>query len=73
MSLARFAFQACSYNHSDISPFRINHLRILKRAESDLCPGAWSPDYRFGRDCIQFDGSTGVVVGVIERRHVVSL
>jgi len=25
--LARFAFQACSFNHSDISPFRINHLR----------------------------------------------
>jgi hypothetical protein len=25
--LARFAFQACSFNHSDISPFRINDLR----------------------------------------------
>jgi hypothetical protein len=22
------AFQACSFNHSDISPFRINHLRV---------------------------------------------
>jgi len=29
MSLARFAFQACSFNHSDISPFRINHLRAV--------------------------------------------
>ena len=27
MSLGRFAFQACSFNHSDISPFRINDLR----------------------------------------------
>ena len=27
MLLARFAFQACSFNHSDISPFRINDLR----------------------------------------------
>jgi hypothetical protein len=27
MSLARFAFQACSIDHSDISPFRINGLR----------------------------------------------
>ena len=32
------AFQACSFNHSDISPFRINHLRIPNRAEGDLCP-----------------------------------
>ena len=29
MSLARFAFQACSIDHSDISPFRINHLRAV--------------------------------------------
>jgi hypothetical protein len=34
----RSAFQACSLNHSDISPFRINHLRTCDRAESDLCP-----------------------------------
>ena len=27
VSLARFAFQACSIDHSDISPFRINYLR----------------------------------------------
>ena len=26
--LQRSAFQACSFNHSDISPFRINHLRV---------------------------------------------
>jgi hypothetical protein len=36
--LQRTAFQACAFNHSAISPFRINHLRILDRAESDLCP-----------------------------------
>jgi hypothetical protein len=29
MWLARFAFQACSIDHSDISPFRINHLRVV--------------------------------------------
>ena len=38
MSVARFAFQACSFNHSDISPFRIKHLRAPDRAENDLCP-----------------------------------
>ena len=38
MSLREFAFQACSIDHSDISPFKINHLRIPDRAESDLCP-----------------------------------
>ena len=27
--LERFAFQACSFNHSDISPFRINKLRAV--------------------------------------------
>jgi hypothetical protein len=36
--LQRSAFQACSVDHSDISPFRINHLRIMDRAKSDLCP-----------------------------------
>ena len=36
--VARIAFQACAIDHSAISPFRINHLRILDRAESDLCP-----------------------------------
>ena len=30
MSLREFAFQACSFNHSDISPFRINHLRAAR-------------------------------------------
>ena len=29
MSVARFVFQACSFNHSDISPFRINKLRAV--------------------------------------------
>jgi hypothetical protein len=27
VSVARIALQACSFNHSDISPFRINQLR----------------------------------------------
>ena len=27
MSFASFVFQACSFNHSDISPFRVNDLR----------------------------------------------
>jgi hypothetical protein len=27
VSFTKFAFQACSCNHSDISPFRINGLR----------------------------------------------
>jgi hypothetical protein len=31
MSLARFAFQACSFNHSDTSPFRVNDLRAIGR------------------------------------------
>jgi hypothetical protein len=29
MSVGRFAFQACAFNHSAISPFRINDLRSL--------------------------------------------
>ena len=29
MQLAGFVFQACSIDHSDISPFRINHLRAV--------------------------------------------
>jgi len=33
VSVARIAFQACSFNHSDISPFRINALR--SRADRD--------------------------------------
>src|SRR5215216_5660243 len=37
MSLARFAFQACSLNHSDISPFRSNHLRSLLRGKNANC------------------------------------
>ena len=28
-----FAFQACSFNHSDISPFRINDLRAVRRSD----------------------------------------
>jgi len=37
MSLARFAFQACSFNHSDISPFRINDLRWFVNRDSADC------------------------------------
>jgi len=29
MSVTRFAFQACSIDHSDISPFRINKLQAV--------------------------------------------
>ena len=29
VSVAGFAFQACSIDHSDISPFRIKHLRVV--------------------------------------------
>ena len=29
VSVAGFVFQACSFNHSDISPFRINDLRAV--------------------------------------------
>ena len=38
MLLEEFAFQACSFNHSDISPFRINHLQLrLDRRNPELC------------------------------------
>ena len=29
--VARFAFQACSFSHSDISPFRIKGLRAVSK------------------------------------------
>ena len=32
--LAAMAFQACSFNHSDISPFRINGLRSIRQTLS---------------------------------------
>ena len=38
MSLARFAFQPCSFNHSDIFPFEINDLRAAATVVSgELC------------------------------------
>lgn len=37
VSLARFAFQACSIDHSDISPFRINNLRSLFERDLRVC------------------------------------
>ena len=33
MQLAGVVFQACSFNHSDISPFRINNLRTRIEAK----------------------------------------
>ncbi len=30
VSVARIAFQACSFNHSAISPFRVNDLRAVR-------------------------------------------
>jgi hypothetical protein len=36
--VAEIYFQACSFNHSDISPFRINDLRTLSRVKNDLGP-----------------------------------
>ena len=44
VSLASFAFQACAFNHSDISPFRINNLREI----------VWS---RSGRELFYRNGS----------------
>jgi hypothetical protein len=38
VSVAGFAFQACAFNHSAISPFRINHLQLrLNRQNPELC------------------------------------
>ena len=37
LSLARFAFQACSFNHSDISPFKINNLRSHSDRDTADC------------------------------------
>jgi hypothetical protein len=36
--LARFAFQACSIDHSDISPFRINDLRAVRNSVAQNAP-----------------------------------
>ena len=37
--LEQFAFQACSFNHSDISHFRINDLRVGFRGLSGTTAG----------------------------------
>jgi hypothetical protein len=37
VSVARIAFQACSFNHSDISPFRINSYEWLPKIIAELC------------------------------------
>jgi hypothetical protein len=49
VSVARLAFQACSFNHSDISPFRINNLRSLIERDS--------------RDCDQSSNGPGSLTG----------
>ena len=36
--MTRFAFQACSIDHSDISPFRINHLRAVWNSVAQNAP-----------------------------------
>jgi hypothetical protein len=38
MLVASFAFQACSIDHSDISPFRINHLRAVQNSVAQNPP-----------------------------------
>jgi hypothetical protein len=40
--LARFAFQACSFNHSDISPFRINELQEVWNSVAQNLPSRTS-------------------------------
>ena len=65
VSITQFAFQACSFNHSDISPFRFNKLQQLLELGYGDCdkssdvlrsltgsssiPG-WSPTPGFLRD-----------------------
>ena len=41
MLLARFVFQACSIDHSDISPFRINDLRAAWNRIAQNLPHAY--------------------------------
>ena len=38
MPLTDFDFQACSLNHSDISPFRINDLRAVRHSVAQNPP-----------------------------------
>ena len=38
LSAAGINFQACSFNHSDISPFRINHLRAVRNSVAQNPP-----------------------------------
>ena len=37
VSVTRIAFQACSFNHSDISPFRINNLQSCLKGNIGDC------------------------------------
>lgn len=60
-ALERLAFQACSIDHSDISPFRINHLRIQDLAESDLCPGLCPNPVGISIHCNRLRAITGLI------------
>jgi len=42
MALARFVFQACSFNHSDISPYRINDFQLRQTPISPNCVRPWN-------------------------------
>ena len=59
VSVARFVFQACSFNHSDISPFRINNLRAAcNRVPHVVC------------NCLAFLDHVSIQQLASERRHV---
>lgn len=45
----RTAFQACFFNRSDISPFRINHLQLRLTGKSELCQTSQCPPITYGR------------------------
>ena len=57
--LAAIAFQACSLNHSDISPFRINGLRTVR-----------DQIIAIHRDCLAFLDRISIHRLTSERTHV---
>jgi hypothetical protein len=59
--LADFAFQACAFNHSAISPFRINHLRTRDRAKSDFVPELCPNPVRVSTHFIPLWAITGLI------------
>jgi hypothetical protein len=49
MLAARIAFQACSFNHSDISPFRIKSLTVAtERRKRELCKTSQCAEITYG-------------------------